>query len=532
MEANCTYLLYEQTNYFSNIVTDYINADAKLRPFYKHAVNITGIEKAIEARRKFPQQREILVAELEKQYEGLLLHNKLKENLQLLKKENSFTITTAHQPNIFSGPLYFVYKILHAIKLAKELQKDFTDCNFVPVYYMGSEDADLDEIGTINIDGVTYKWNTNQTGAVGRMKVDAAFLQMIAQMRGQLGVLPFGNELTDTFEKVYTKGKTIQQATLELVNDLFGEYGLVVLIPDNENLKRLFIPVVEKELTENFSHTIVNATIAQLEKNYKVQAGGREINLFYLKDDRRERIEFENGNFKIDYFSLRFTKEEILKELYEHPDRFSANVILRGAFQETVLPNIAFIGGGGELAYWLELKNVFEAVSIPYPVLILRNSFLLIENKWKQIMNELGINDSEVFKSAFSLMNLVVEKSSNNQFKLNGELTKVHALYEEINSIAGSVDKTLQQHVTALQTRAVQKLVELEKKMLRAEKRKFEAEQRKITKLKSALFPTDNLQERVENISYFYAAYGNRIIQLLLNDSKTFDAKFAVLSLQ
>lgn len=532
MEANCTYLSYEQTNYFSNIVTDYINADARLQPFYKHAVSIVGIQKAIEARRQFPQRREILVAELEQQYKGLLLHNKLKENLQLLKKENTFTVTTAHQPNIFTGPLYFVYKILHAIKLAQDLQKDFADCNFVPVYYMGSEDADLDEIGTINIDGVTYKWNTSQTGAVGRMKVDAAFLQMIAQMRGQLGVLPFGNELTDKFEKVYTKGKTIQQATLELVNDLFGEYGLVVLIPDNENLKRLFIPVVEKELTENFSHTIVNETIAELEKHYKVQAGGREINLFYLRDDRRERIEFENGNFTVDHFSLRFTKEEILKELNEHPDRFSANVILRGAFQETVLPNIAFIGGGGELAYWLELKNVFEAVNIPYPVLILRNSFLLIESKLKQIMNELGIDDADVFQSTFSLMNLVVEKSSINQFKLNGELKKVQDLYEHINNIAGSIDKTLQQHVAALQTKAIQKLAELEKKMLRAEKRKFEAEQRKISKLKSALFPHDNLQERVENMAYFYASYGNRIIQLLLNDSKTIDASFTVLSLQ
>ncbi|MEP6846167.1 MAG: bacillithiol biosynthesis cysteine-adding enzyme BshC [Panacibacter sp.] len=530
MQSNCTYIPYGQTNFFSGIANDYINADEKLMPFYKYPVNIEGIKQSIEARKLFPQQRNVLVQELQKQYEGFS-HKEVLDNIALLADENTFTVTTAHQPNIFTGPIYFIYKILHAIKLAEILKKQLPEYNFVPVYYMGSEDADLDEIGSIKIDGVSYQWNTNQTGAVGRMKVDATFLQLIAQMRGQLGVLPYGNELIDVFSKAYTKGKTIQVATLELVNHLFGKYGLIVLNPDNANLKKLFNPVVEKELREGFSHKAVTATIAQLEQKYKVQAGGRELNLFYLKDDKRERIEKDTALYRVESLGLAFTEQEILEELNAYPERFSGNVILRGAFQETVLPNIAFIGGGGELAYWLELKAVFEAVNIPYPLLLLRNSFLVIEEKWLHKITALGLSETDLFKSTFEMMNLIVESRSSNQFSLNGELKKVEDIYSQITTVAGAIDKTLGNHVTALKVKSLKRLHELEKKMLRAEKRKFETEQRHLDKIKSALFPGNNLQERVENISLFYAKYGAAFIDMLLTRSAALEQEFAMLKL-
>lgn len=531
MKANCTYLPYSKTNYFSGIAIDYVNADEKLLPFYKHPVNVEGIRQSIDARKQFPQQRTLLVQELQKQYEGLPVMEAFNTNIKLLLSETTFTVTTAHQPNIFTGPLYFIYKILHTVKLANVLKQQMPEYDFVPVYYMGSEDADLQELGNMNIDGVHYTWNTDQTGAVGRMKVDAAFLQLIAQMQGQLGVLPFGNELIDVFKKIYTKGKTIQQATLEIVNYLFGDYGLVVLIPDNTQLKKLFHEVLEKELKQQFSHKAVGETIAAMEKHYKVQAGGRELNLFYLINDKRERIEKLGDVYKVEALGLNFTDQQILNELKEYPERFSPNVILRGAFQETILPNIAFIGGGGELAYWLELKGVFEVVNIPYPLLLLRNSFLVAEEKWTQKVKELGLSLSELFQPPFEIMRLIVARRSSNQFALNGELKKVEELYEQIAQLAGSVDITLTNHVAALKVKAVKRLHELEKKMLRAEKRKFEAEQRHLEKVRSALFPQNNLQERVENMSLFYSKYGKGFINILLNHSLSLEQEFAILEL-
>jgi bacillithiol synthase len=531
METNCTYLPYQQTNYFSKIAIDYINADKKLRPFYNYQVSIEGIKQSIEARNLFPQQREVLVQELKNQYEGIPQPAKVSKNVQSLLQPNTFTITTAHQPNIFTGPIYFIYKLLHVIKIADELNKQLSQYYFVPVYYMGSEDADLDEVGSITIDGVPYTWQTKQTGAVGRMKVDKAFAIMIDAMYGQLGVLPYGDEIIQLFKKVYTVGKTIQQATLELVNHLFGEYGLVTLLPDSKNLKKLFQPIVEKELRERFSHKAVTATLTELEKNYKVQAGGRELNLFYLIDDERERLEVEGSKFKVQKLKLEWTEEEILKELNEHPERFSPNVILRGAFQETILPNIAFVGGGGELAYWLELKNVFASANVPYPLLVLRNSFLLVGEKYERMVKNLGLQLKDIFQSEHELMNKIVTNRAENKVRLNGELQKIEDLYNKIMNLASNVDLTLKEHVAALKTKAVYRLQELEKKMLRSEKRKYNTELQQLQKIKSVLFPHNGLQERTENISGFYGKYGKGIIDILLENSTTFNQEFCILSL-
>ncbi|MDE3253540.1 MAG: bacillithiol biosynthesis cysteine-adding enzyme BshC, partial [Bacteroidota bacterium] len=381
MEQTANYLPYESTGYFTKIVSDYLSCSPQLRPFYVHQPDMEGLKASLQARQSFDTPRKLLVEVLEEQYQRLPISDKVTANIQLLKKESTFTITTAHQPNIFTGPLYFIYKILHAVKLASELADQFPEYHFVPVYYMGSEDADLDELGFVEVGGQKLVWETKQTGAVGRMKVDKALIRLIHAIHGQAGVLPFGKEWTDLLFQTYTEGKTIQKATLDLVHQMFADFGLVVLIPDNGRLKTAFQSVVTKELTEQFSHAIVAETIASLGKTYKVQTGGRELNLFYLKDDKRERIEVHQDVYTVLGSGLSFTRQEILQELADYPERFSGNVILRGAFQETVLPNIAFIGGGGELAYWLELKNVFAAVGIPYPVLMLRNSFLLVSRE-------------------------------------------------------------------------------------------------------------------------------------------------------
>ncbi|MBN9297133.1 MAG: bacillithiol biosynthesis cysteine-adding enzyme BshC [Filimonas sp.] len=532
MEANCTLVPYQQTGYFSKIVLDYLNKSEQLKPFYLHTPTLEGIKDAIAARKNFATDRALLTQELAAQYKPLPETAAVQKNIALLAQPNTFTITTAHQPNIFTGPLYFTYKILHVIKLASELSKQFPESNFVPVFYMGSEDADLDELGSIKIDGRAYTWQTKQTGAVGRMKVDKAFLALLQEMEGQLGIYPFGKEIIQIFREAYKEGQTIQQSTLYAVNELFGQYGLVTVIPDNANLKRAFNGVVEKELSEAFSHKAVSKTLAALEAHYKVQAGGRDINLFYLLDDKRERIELANDVYEVKALRKQWSKEEIRKELAQHPERFSANVILRGVFQETILPNIAFIGGGGELAYWLELKDVFAAANVPYPVLILRNSFAVTNRTWLHKLEKTGLSLTDIFLNDHDVMNRIVQIHSTHKTHLNGELEKVKELYTIIGDRASVIDATLQQHVAALQTKTVKRLEELEKKMLRSERRKFSQEQQQLQNLKQALFPNNNLQERVENLSGFYAQYGRAFIDLLLQKSLTLEQEFAVLILE
>ncbi|MBV9961032.1 MAG: bacillithiol biosynthesis BshC, partial [Parafilimonas sp.] len=333
----------------------------------------------------------------------------------------------------------------------------------------------------------------------------------------------------EIFRDSYKEKDLIQQSTLKLLNSLFGEYGLIVLIPDNVAFKKLFQPVLEKELTEQFSHRAVRETTKRLEKHYKVQASGREINLFYLIDDKRERIEVSDKKYEVRSLHKEWNEDEILKELNEHPERFSPNVILRGALQETILPNIAFIGGGGELAYWLELKEVFQQANVPFPVLLLRNSFLLVSEKQYQTIKNLGLNDEDIFLNEHELMKKIVSISTNKKYALNGKLESFNELYDKLNEQATSIDATLHAHVASLKTKAIKKIAELEKKMLRAEKRRFLEQQLQIQKLNTYLFPNRNLQERVENISGFYSVYGKIFFEDILFFSKSVDQQFTIL---
>lgn len=228
---------------------------------------------------------------------------------------------------------------------------------------------------------------------------------------------------------------------------------------------------------------------------------------------------------------LSFSKDEILQELVQYPERFSANVILRGAFQETVLPNIAFIGGGGELAYWLELKNVFEAIQIPYPVLLLRNSFLLLRADQTAKLEKLGFANADLFTSELSLMNALIKRETANQLSLSKELQQAHEYYAGLQKITEAVDKTLTEHVMALEKRALKKLTELEKKILRAERAKYETQQKQIAKLKQDLFPNNSLQERVDNFSTYYALYGKAWLRLIYDASKGLNEGFGIVTI-
>lgn len=525
-------LAFEQTGFFSKIATDYVEGQDILRPFYLYDVSLEGIKQAIAARKLFPQERTILAKALTDQYDGIEGSEAVYCNIQKLHSSDTFTVTTAHQPNIFTGPLYFLYKIAHAIKLSVFLKEKMPQYDFVPVYYMGSEDADLEEIGQFTVNGKKYGWNTKQTGAVGRMLVDKPLLQLLQGLKGQIDVESFGKELSALFERCYTLGKSIQQATLEIVHALFGRYGLVVLIPDNASLKKIFEPVVIKELQEKFSHPIVEkSSQALVDAGYRQQASGRDLNLFYLTEDKRERIEMEGNNFTVAALGLTFTFEEILMEVKAHPERFSGNVILRGIFQETILPNIVFVGGGGELAYWLELKNVFAAVNVPYPLLMLRNSFMLLRPAESTKLNALSISLEQIFQPQNYILDYLVNTKGtfSNDFTLQKKL--LEKAYGQIAARAEQSEASLKMHAERLLAEAWQKLENLAAKMQRAERKKLQTEIQRIKYLKSQLFPHNNLQERVENIAAYYPAYGRIMIEKIVENSPALPAAFVVMEL-
>ncbi|MEO5564053.1 MAG: bacillithiol biosynthesis BshC, partial [Chitinophagaceae bacterium] len=298
------------------------------------------------------------------------------------------------------------------------------------------------------------------------------------------------------------------------------------------------IKVFEDDLLHQSASAIVEKTVEQLHTaNYKVQANPREINLFYLENDIRERIEKVDDDlpdpiaigWKVVGKDMKFTEKELLELLQKHPEKFSPNVILRGLYQETILPNIAFIGGGGETAYWLQLKGLFEQYKVPFPVLLLRNSFVIVEKKWKEKIDKLGFKLEDFFLPEQELLSKLVARDSKNQVKLNGSMGTMEQLYEEFKKQAAAIDTTLTKHVDALKLKTVYRLQELEKKMLRAEKRKFTDQQRQIRAIKDHLFPSGGLQERYDNICYHYSKWGKDIIEKIYMSSLALEQEFVIL---
>ncbi|MEN9381242.1 MAG: bacillithiol biosynthesis cysteine-adding enzyme BshC [Bacteroidota bacterium] len=529
MKFNATQIPYHATGLFSPLVRDYINGKGTASDFVNYVPSIDGIEKATSARNNFKVNRSLLVEVLKAQYATIPSTKAVNENVESLLKENTYVITTAHQPNIFTGPLYFFYKIIHAIQLAADLKKQFPQNNYVPVYYMGSEDADIEEVGSFYLGGDKLQWSTKQSGAIGRMKVDDALIGLLKNMEGYWSVKPQGKEALNALVDAYKKGVTINEATLSLVHSYFGQYGLVVIQPDDAKLKASFIPVMEKELLTQFSHKALQPTLEKLRLQYHVQTEGRAINLFYLKDNLRARIELNDGVYAIVDTDITFTSAEIIAELHAHPERFSPNVILRGVYQETILPGIAFIGGGGELAYWMELKDVFKEANVHYPLLQLRNSFLFINAKMAKQWNELGFELTDLFKTTSDLEVAYVKANAQHNLSLEASIEAMKTLYSQIQKQAIEVDATLGDHTMNLSVQSIKKLAELEKKILKAEKKKQAVAIERVQHIKMHLFPENSLQERVDNFAEWVGEYGWDWVEAVLQNSNSLDHAFTIL---
>jgi len=521
---------YELTASFPKIILHYIGQKKELEPYYSFPPSLNGIQQAVQKKQDQKPDRNLLVEVLLQQYNDIDKTDAVIKNISALQSSSTFTVCTAHQPNLFTGPLYFIYKILHAIKLANYLKEQLPSFHFVPVFYMGSEDADFEELNHFTVEGKKYEWATDQKGAVGRMLIDKKIIDLIDELALQIGVEPHGIEFINLLRESYQDGVTIQSATFKMINRLFGNYGLIVLIADDARLKKIMTPVFQDDLFKEEPSSLVEGTCKRLREHYTVQAYPRNINLFYLKNDIRERIIKTGNSFAVYNTDVRFTQQELKLELDNYPERFSPNVILRGLFQEMILPNVAFIGGGGELAYWFQLKDLFTHYAVPFPVMILRNSFLIIENQAKHLIDKLGISTEQIFTSPLEILNTIIEKEGKKP-QLNGELDQLFFVYEELKKTVSTVDTSLVKHIEALKVRSGNQLKEVEKKMLRTERKKHEAEKRQIAKLRQQLFPKNVLQERVENLSSFYARQGHDFINELYTHSLLLEQQFTVLSI-
>jgi len=510
-------IAYSATGRFAPPVLDHLANDPFIREFLELPPDLDGLRKAAAARTFSIEHRSILCAALDRQHAQLDLHTAVRHNLLRLKDDAALTITTGHQLCLFTGPLYVPYKILNTIRLARDAERSL-ERPVIPVFWMATEDHDAAEVDHAVLNGRTIRWTGATSGAVGKMAL-TGIKQQVDEAARALGPGPDAALVAEILNASYTEGRTLAEATRHFVHALFGHLGLVIIDGDDPALKRLFVPVLQEELVNQVTERTVVYANERIKERYTVQAHAREINLFHLRPGHRSRIVREEDHYQVLDGGPRWTLDELLMEAQIRPQDFSPNVLLRPVYQETVLPNIAYIGGGGELAYWIQLRWLFQGLRVPMPVVFLRTSAASLSAKHRGQWQELGLSDTDLFAPVDPVKTTIAMDGASFSTDLSQERTRMQGFYDDLLSRAVGADTTLKGAVEARKVQALRGLDRIEQGLVRAAKRDQEVALRRIDTVHAALFPGGGLQERRDNILPLLASKGlgelDRLCELL-----------------
>ena len=500
---------FQDFGFSSKLIQNLTAKDPNVAEFVEEFFAYDKIESAINKKVFEKSNREVLVNQLKTQNKGINISDATKGNIAALGSENTFTITTGHQLNLLSGPLYSIYKVAQVINITRDLNSKFPNYNFVPVFWMATEDHDFEEINHINLFKDNLAWNHEdvENKVAGRISTKgiSSFIEAIKAKFSNPEDL---EKLSPIFDSI-SQAHDLADATRTLMNHFFGEHGLVIIDGDDTELKGLFAPVVKREIEEQVTFKAVSKINAQLlKKDYHNQVFLRNSNIFLIQEDgKRERISLEEGKWAVGENEI--SQEELLTRLYSSPEAFSPNALLRPVYQETILPNLAYVGGGGEIAYWMQLKGVFQSLGLAFPMIIARDSFVLLREREIEILNDSGLE----LKQLKGDLNLLFKDKVKDE--IGGSIIiddiKQALEHEKIKALkkAEEIDKGAVQSIESTFTRALNDFEKLENKLVKSVKNKDENRIRKLEKLKEKIFPNGGFQERHENI-----------ISYLVNDSE------------
>lgn len=500
---------FDEFSFSSPLIRDLVAEKKSISNFISRPFSITGL--AAQAKEKVfdADKRQLLVSRLLFQNREVVLNQLSSDNIKLLNESNSFTITTGHQLNLMSGPLYSIYKVAQVISLCREAKKNDPNRNYIPVFWMATEDHDFEEINHLHLFNRKIEWK--KTAQENRIAGEIELNDFQAVIDEILLLFRDENEKEKirTITNFYAESKNLAGATRGMMNHLFGEFGLVIVDGNDIELKKVFAPVAAKELTEGFVFKAVNATNQRLElEGYHQQVYLRNCNLFSIEEDgTRLRLGKEEGQFfkgenKIELATL-------LADLEINPASFSPNALLRPVYQELVLPNLAYIGGGGEIAYWLQLKEVFESLDLLFPMLRVRDSLVLLKQKEVEEMERLKLSLVDLKRDIHELVREMALEEVEIELELHTERERLDQIKNDLVVKANEVGQGLSGMIEAEFSKMDKTLERIESKLIKAEKAKHEQKATKIAKLQSKIFPTNGFQERYENfLPYFLADSG------------------------
>ena len=494
---------FKETGNFSKKFLDFINGESE--SYFPSEKNILSVQKNLNFSL---EDRALLYDDLKSQYKGIEVLESVNKNLELLKYENTYTITTGHQLNIFTGPMYVIYKIVSAIKLAADLSKKYPENNFIPVYWMASEDHDFEEIQSFHIRGKTYKWDIESRGPVGNLKLESIE-----------SILKEDLDIPDFFVDAYQNSKSLSEAVRKYMNSLFGKFGLIIIDPNSKNLKSAITDIIEDD--------IINNSIEKIEKSSESSSDVyvRKINFFFQKSDFRERIE-KSDTYNILSSELSFSEEEIKNKIKLSPESFSPNVITRCLYQQRILPNICYVGGPAEIIYWTGFKKFFSHYKVPYPVLVPRDFILLLTTKAQKKIEKLKLSTTDLFLDKDKIENKVMSVYTDDSKNFSREIKEVKKILEGLSEKFGIEDSTMKPHVLATAKNIEKRLLQIERRYINKQKENSKFLIDKVGSLFNFINPGNSIQERRENIISFY---DSELIDNLFQNLDPLDLNFKIL---
>lgn len=517
----------EQTGLLSPLLRDYLYNSEKVRHLFSFFPEKESVPAAIAQKQQQHIDRAALANILLAQATSRNASAATLANIAQIKDENTFTVTCAHQPTLLFHPAFYFHKIASTIALAKELKASFGAYNFVPVFWLGSEDHDLEELGSATVGGLAVSWQTAQTGAVGRFLIDDSFKQVIAEFKQAAPNLNIHLLMEEALQHTQHFGAFAAYVT----QAFFKEEGLVVLNQDCPQLKMQFASVIEDEILHSRAEAVLQPTLQFLEGNYKAQASVRPINFFYLGKNYRERIVRQGeDSFAVLNRQETFTRESIKTAIAETPENFSPNVIFRPLYQETVLPNVAFVGGGAECSYWLQQKALFDYYKVAFPIVLHRTPVVVLPQNVVRKMSKLQLITESVFKQPDAFVKGYLEENFGNEISLKEATEAIAQTFAFIEEKLAAIDSTLAMSVKAEKQKALAAVAQLEGKGIKALKRKSETVVEQLTAIHQAFFVAGALQER--KLNFFDLPEAEKLLATILANSNPFEKNLIVVKPQ
>lgn len=463
-----------------SIIDGYLENRLTKDHYYTNQPTLEGIEKAIDTKKaQFTQeQRSLLVEVLHEQLDAIkddqLNLTNSRKNIDSLLSDHTFTITTGQQLHLFLGPGYFINKIFTCIKLCLKFNEIKKDTNVVPVFWLASEDHDIDEISSVELYGESFKTQLVEGKITGAQETNN-LRSFIQEIENRLGAEAKNAKFFQICKTAYLNQPNLSKATAYIIYALFAEYGIVVIDANNAQLKNQFKHVFREELEQQFT--------SNLQKEVK--------NRFDAEKHHYQVMPRGTNLFEIDQA---FMRSKAITTTFNPNKTYSPNALLRPLYQEYVLPNVAYVGGMAEVNYWLQLKPVFDHYELAMPVIWQRDTIHLAKaKKIKQLLNQpWSVEDIARFDESSFEQGFIKEKMPTDLLR---QLDQVDQTIKDINTDLDSEDwKKIKDEYTTLQIQIKKEFRGLKKELLQGKRYKTTLETAK--KLYNIYFNKQKLQER------------------------------------